>query len=217
MTSDEKNENTGSLPREYLGSTSATIAAFSRIIELRDPYTYGHQQRVGHLAQAIALAMGIEADLALLIRHGGEMHDIGKICVPLELLLRGPALTPQEYAVIRRHPEEGARILTLAKVPWPIAEIAHQHHERPDGSGYPLGLRGDEILLPARIVTVADTVDAMANFRPYQPAHGIEKALAYVADNAGTIYDAQVSTACAAVFERGYQFLGDGTYQPSEP
>jgi HD-GYP domain-containing protein (c-di-GMP phosphodiesterase class II) len=144
--------------------------------------------------------------LVNLIRQAGEVHDIGKIGVPSEILSRPGKLGALEFEIVKTHPTTGFNILSKASLPWPIAEVALQHHERLDGSGYPCGLRGSEIILPARIIAVADVVEAMTQHRPYRPALGLDRALAEVRRGAGTIYDADVVNACLAVFEAGFVF-----------
>jgi HD-GYP domain-containing protein (c-di-GMP phosphodiesterase class II) len=144
--------------------------------------------------------------MARLIRQSGEVHDVGKISIPAEILTRPGKLGPIEFELVKDHCRVGSEILSRAAVPWPIAETVLQHHERLDGSGYPSGLRGDEIILPARIIAVADAVEAMAHFRPYRPSLGLEVALAEVELRAGTEYDRDVVAACRAVFEDGFSF-----------
>jgi putative two-component system response regulator len=200
------------LTEELRLAHGGAVEALGRMMELSDPYTYGHQVRVGALSAQIAKKLDVDSELVDLIRQSGELHDIGKICLPLEILLRGEALSPQEYELIKRHPVAGYGIVNRARLPWPIAQVTLQHHERLDGSGYPEGLTGDEIILPAKIVAVADTVDAMANFRPYQPALGVKAALAHIEAGVGTHYDSDVSAACVAVFEAGYVFEHGGEH-----
>jgi response regulator RpfG family c-di-GMP phosphodiesterase len=183
-----------------------TLTAISRIIETRDPYTSGHHVHVGSLAAAIATNLGLDDKTVKLILQSGEVHDIGRIEVPQEILALSGALTVEQYELVKRHTIYGADVLTQASLPWPIAEIALQHHERLDGSGYPAGLRGDEIIMPARIVAVADVVEAMMMPRPYRPALGLEAALAEISAGSGTLYDAKVVKSCLAVFNAGFTF-----------
>ncbi|MGR9117566.1 MAG: HD domain-containing phosphohydrolase, partial [Gammaproteobacteria bacterium] len=183
-----------------------TIVAIARAVEARDPYTAGHQRRVAELACAIAGQMGLDEERVEGIRMGGTIHDIGKIQVPSEILTKPTRLTEIEYQIIKEHPRVGYEILKDIHFPWPVAEIARQHHERMDGSGYPQGLKGDDICLEARIVAVADVVEAMSSYRPYRPGLGIEAALAEIRKTSGTFYDAQVVDACLALFAGGYQF-----------
>jgi PAS domain S-box-containing protein len=179
-----------------LGSTTAS----------RDPYTAGHQERVTSLAVAIAQEMVLSDECVQGIRHAGIVHDIGKMSVPAEILTKPTTLTATEYELIKVHPVVAFDILKDVAFPWPVADIILQHHERIDGSGYPAGLQGEEIRLEARILAVADVVEAMASHRPYRPALGIEAALQEIRDNKGTKYDAEVVEACLRVFESGYTF-----------
>ena len=183
-----------------------TLSALARMAESRDPYTAGHQKRVGALGAAIAAHLGLDDHLIELIRRSGQVHDIGKISVPSEILTFPGGLGALEFTMIQRHTVVGAEILTEASLPWPIAEVALQHHERLDGSGYPYGLRGEEIILPARIIMVADVVEAMSQHRPYRPGLGLDRAFTEVTTGAGTFFDASVVAACLAVFEDGYMF-----------
>lgn len=183
-----------------------TVHTVSMAVDLRDPYTAGHQRRVAELSCAIARAMGFDEARILGIRLGSQIHDIGKIGVPAEILSKPSRLTPIELQMVQRHAEMGFEIVKDVKFPWPIAEIVHQHHERIDGSGYPQGLRGEEISLEARIVAVADVVESMATHRPYRPALGIPAALDEIAGKRGVLYDAQVVDACRQVFAEGFEF-----------
>lgn len=187
-------------------SLEATIATLARTAETRDPYTAGHQYRVGELSVAIAEAMGLDGDTCKGIRLGAHVHDIGKIAIPAEMLSKPGRLDEIEYQLIQRHSAVGARILSDGRLPWPVPEIAAQHHERWDGSGYPDGLRGTEISLPARIVAVADVVEAVAHHRPYRAGRGVETALQIVRDGAGTDFDPDVAVACQRVFDAGFAF-----------
>jgi PAS domain S-box-containing protein len=187
------------------GTLTATVDAMSTMVELRDPYTAGHEQRVAMLAVAIAAEMGLGEELQRGLRVAGAVHDIGKIAVPAEILSKPGQLTDIERQLARFHPEQGYQILRGIPFPWPVAEVAHQHHERMDGSGYPLGLKGDAILLEARIVAVADVVESMLSHRPYRPALGIEAALHEIESHAGAYYDTAVAGACLRLFrEKGY-------------
>jgi len=183
------------------------VRAMSLTIEMRDPYTAGHQHRVSKLSCAIARDMNIDENLIEGIRMAGEIHDIGKIYVPAEILSKPGVLTDIEYTIIKSHPRVGYDILKNIEFPWPIAMIVAQHHERLDGSGYPAGLKGEEILQEARIITVADVVEAMSSHRPYRPSHGVEKALQEIRVNRGTLYDARVVDTCLVLFEdKGFSF-----------
>jgi PAS domain S-box-containing protein/putative nucleotidyltransferase with HDIG domain len=185
----------------------ATIQAISYTMETRDPYTTGHQKRVTQLACAIAKEMGLAAWQIDGIRVAGLLHDIGKIAVPTEILSKPGKLSDIEFSMIKAHPKVGFDILKNVEFEWPIARVVVQHHERLDGSGYPYGIRGKDILQEARVLAVADVVEAMSSHRPYRAALGIEKALAEVARGEGTLYDPEVARACAKVFnERGFKF-----------
>ncbi len=177
-----------------------TIQAMSVTVEMRDPYTAGHQRRVSLLAAAIAQEMGLEPVRIEGLRMAGDIHDIGKIYVPAEILSKPGKLTDIEYTIIKTHSQVGYDILKNIEFPWPIARIVIQHHEREDGSGYPVGLKGDAILFEAKILIVADVVEAMSSHRPYRPAHGIERALAEIESGKGRVYDAGVVEACLRLF-----------------
>jgi PAS domain S-box-containing protein/putative nucleotidyltransferase with HDIG domain len=184
-----------------------TIQAMALTIEIRDPYTAGHQRRVSKLSCAIARELGMPEDQVEGIRVAGDIHDIGKIYVPAEILSKPGQITAIEYGIIKTHPQVGFDILKTIKFPWPVALIVLQHHERLDGSGYPLGLVGDQILKEARILTVADIVEAMSSHRPYRPAQGIGKALEEVVHNKGIFYDTDVVEACVKLFqEKDFRF-----------
>ncbi len=182
-----------------------TIALANKLSEIRDPSTVGHEQQVAALAIEIGRRMGLSADRLEGLRVGGYLHDVGKIAIPAEILAKPTRLSELEYALIKEHAERGYEILKEVDFPWPVADIAHQHHERFDGSGYPRGLKGEAILLEARIIAVADVVESMASHRPYRPSLGIEKALQEIERGAGTSYDPQVATICLRLFrEDGY-------------
>ena len=182
------------------------IEALSAAIELRDPYTAGHQRRVAELAVAIAEEMGLPTDKVEAIRYAALVHDIGKLAVPAEILARPSALTDTELALIKFHPQQAYEILKGIDFPWPLAEIILQHHERLDGSGYPQGLKGEELVLEARIIAVADVVEAMSSHRPYRPALGIDAALDEIRKNKGKLYAPDVVDACLAAFKGGFTF-----------
>ncbi|MDE3094151.1 MAG: HD domain-containing protein [Acidobacteriota bacterium] len=185
-------------------SLVGTLNALSSMTEIRDPYTAGHQNQVARLSMAIATRMGLASPLVTLIGQGAEVHDIGKIAIPAEILTRPGRLSPTEFELIKTHSSVGYDILSAAHLPWPIPEVAHQHHERLDASGYPSGLRGEEICLPARIVAVADVVEAMSHRRPYRGALGVEQALAEIQKGSGTLYDHDVVVTCLQLFDEGY-------------
>jgi len=175
------------------------IQAMGRTIEFRDPYTAGHQMRVASIAVAIAKEMGIPKDQLEWIHVAGKIHDLGKISVPAEILSKPGKLNENEFAMIKTHPSIGYDIIASIEFPWPIAQVILQHHERINGSGYPQGLSGEDILLEARILCVADVVEAMASHRPYRPALGIEKALNEISENKGVLYDSNVASALSRI------------------
>jgi PAS domain S-box-containing protein/putative nucleotidyltransferase with HDIG domain len=180
-----------------------TIQAVAETIEIRDPYTAGHQKRVTSLAVAIAQHLNLPEEQVEGIRVAATLHDIGKMSTPAEILSKPGKLSENEFLLIREHPKVAHAILKDIALPWPVAEIVLQHHERLDGTGYPRGLEGGDILLEARIIAVADTVEAMSSHRPYRPALGIEEALREIEQNKGTRYDPDAVTACVALFETG--------------
>ena len=191
-----------------------TIQAMALTIEIRDPYTAGHQRRVSKLSCAIAQELGMSEFQVEGLRVAGDIHDIGKIYVPAEILSKPGQITAIEYGIIKTHPQVGFDILKTIKFPWPVAQIVLQHHERLDGSGYPLGLVGDLILKEARILTVSDIVEAMSSHRPYRPAQGIDKALAEVVQNKGRFYDVEAVDACVKLFrESRFHFIEEAPAQ----
>src|SRR5208283_4330322 len=191
-------------------AVGTTIQVLVSAVESRDPYTAGHQSRVADLICAIATEMGLVPDKIEGIRMAGSIHDIGKLSIPAEILVKPTRLTDIEFSLIKEHSRSGYEILKNVESPWPLAQIVYQHHERIDGSGYPRNLKGDEILMEARILAVADVVEAMASHRPYRAAMGIETALEEIEKKKGIIYDETVVDACLRVFrEKGYQFRYD--------
>ncbi len=186
-------------------SLVGTIQAISLMVETRDPYTAGHQRRVSDLARAIAEEMGLPESTVDTIRMASLIHDIGKMSVPAEILSKPTRLTEMEYGLIKVHPASGFDILKGAELPYPVAEIVLQHHERLDGSGYPDGIKGGQILLEAEIVAVADVVEAIASHRPYRPAHGIDAALDEIKRHEGVLYNVEAVEACLRLFrEKGF-------------
>jgi PAS domain S-box-containing protein/putative nucleotidyltransferase with HDIG domain len=179
---------------------TGTIEAMAATLEARDPYTAGHQRRVADLAAAIAREMGLPADTVEGIHFGALIHDLGKVQVPAELLAKPTKLTKLEFELIKTHPQAGYEIVKNIRFPWRVAEMVHQHHERLDGSGYPQGLKGDAIAFEARVLAVADVVEAMASHRPYRPGLGVEKALAEIRAKRGTWFDETAVDACLALF-----------------
>ena len=187
-------------------SIRVTIQVLGTASEARDPYTAGHQKRVANLARAIATEMKLPHDKIEAIRMAAAIHDIGKISVPSEILCKPSMLTNLEFSIIKAHPEQSYEIIKDVESPWPLADIVRQHHERMDGSGYPLGLKNKDILIEARILAVADVVEAMMSYRPYRPALGVEIALAEIENNTGTLYDRDAVDACLRLFRvKNYQ------------
>jgi PAS domain S-box-containing protein/putative nucleotidyltransferase with HDIG domain len=198
------------LERSFLklkGTLDVTIQAISMIVEARDPYTSGHQERVARLSSAIAAEMGLSEDAIMGIRMAALLHDIGKINVPAEILSKPTRLNEIEFGMIRTHPRVGYNILKTIGFPFSVEKIVLQHHERMDGSGYPAGLSGDDIILEARILAVSDVVESMASHRPYRPALGVDAALAEISQKKGVFFDPLVVDACVKVFhEKEFKF-----------
>jgi PAS domain S-box-containing protein len=191
-------------------SFAATIQVMVAAVESRDPYTAGHQIRSADLARAIATEMGLPPEKIDGIRTAGAIHDIGKLSIPAEILSKPTKLSAIELSLIKEHSLKGYEMLKDVESPWPLAEMVYQHHERMDGSGYPRNLKGDEILMEARILAVADVVEAMASHRPYRPGLGIDAALKEIEKNKGIFYDDAVADACLRLFrEKG--FILEGT------
>jgi len=185
----------------------STVKALGVTSELRDPYTAGHQRRVTQLASAIAREMGFTENQIKGIRVAGLLHDIGKILIPAEILTKPSKLTEVEFAIVKTHSRASYDILKSIEFPWPVAQIVIQHHEKLNGSGYPSGLKGDEILVEARILCVADIVEAMSSHRPYRPALGIDVALGDMLTNKGVLYDPNAVDSCVKLFrEKGFKF-----------
>lgn len=192
-------ERTGKLEKALNG----IIQVIVRMAEARDPYTAGHQKRVATLAVAIATELGLSEKEREGIYMAGMIHDLGKISVPAEILSKPTKLTDIELALIRTHPRSGFLIMEDIEFPWSIGQIVAQHHEKMNGSGYPDGLSGDKILPEARIICVADVVEAMASHRPYRPALGIDAALREIEANQGSLYDPDVVKTCLKIFREG--------------
>ena len=185
----------------------ASIRSMAYMVEIRDPYTAGHQQRVAQLACAIAGKMGLAPETIEGVHMAGILHDVGKIRIPVSILSRSGRLLDAELEMIKIHPRISYEILKEIPFPWPVAQMVYQHHERLDGSGYPQGLTGDQILREAGILAVADVMEATSSFRPYRAARGIEAALEIITENKGIQYDAEVVEACQALFASGdFQF-----------
>ena len=186
--------------RRIQDTLAATVHAIATIVETRDPYTTGHQRRVSVLAEAIADEMGLSAERKEFIVTAAVMHDIGKLSIPAEILSKPSKLSSIEYDLIKTHPEAGYNILKDINFPWPVALVILQHHERMNGSGYPNNLKGDDILLEARIIAVADVVEAISSHRPYRPMLGVDFALNEISQNRGILYDPDAVDACLKLF-----------------
>jgi len=188
---------------------SATVHAMAATVEARDPYTAGHQRRVSDLARSLAKEMNLSKEQIEGIRTAATIHDLGKIPVPAEILSKPSKLTDIEFDLVKAHCQAGHDILKGIDFPWPIARMVLEHHERLDGSGYPKGLRGDELLMESKILAVADVVEAMASHRPYRPAWGIDAALEEIVKNEGVLFDPEAVDACVRLFhEKGYTLQG---------
>ncbi len=181
---------------ELRQTLNSVIQALTATLEIKDPYTAGHQQRVSDLAGAIAKEMGLSKDQIESIRVAGIMHDLGKIWIPSEILTKPVKLHKVEFDIIKQHVQSGYEILKKIDFPWPIADIVRQHHEKMDGSGYPLGLSGEEISIEGRVLCVADIVEAIASHRPYRPALGMDKALEEISKGRDKLYDSKVVDVC---------------------
>jgi PAS domain S-box-containing protein/putative nucleotidyltransferase with HDIG domain len=184
-----------------------TIHAVATMVEARDRYTAGHQLRVTDLACAIAQEMGISEEQMTAVRIAALIHDVGKVCIPTEILNKPSQLSPIEFEIVKQHPKAAYDVLQKIEFPYPVADIVLQHHERIDGSGYPAGLRGDQIRQEAKIIAVSDVVEAMSSHRPYRAALGADKALQEIHKNRGILYDPDVVDACLRVFQQaGFKF-----------
>jgi len=183
------------------------IRAVSLTLEKRDPYTAGHERRVAQLASAMAKEIGLPHERIEGLQLAASIHDIGKISVPAEILCKPGKLSDAEFSLIKAHPAVGHDVLEPVDFPWPIGNIVRQHHEKLDGSGYPQGLCGSRILLEARILVIADVVEAMASHRPFRPALGIDAALEEIIGGRGMLYDVEAADACLKLFrEKGFAF-----------
>ncbi|HAF62236.1 MAG TPA: hypothetical protein DCK95_07915 [Anaerolineaceae bacterium] len=196
--------NKAKLTFQLKQTMDGVVQTIASIVEMRDPYTAGHQNRVADLAAAIAKKMNLSEERTESVRIAGVIHDLGKIHIPAEILSKPGRLSDIEYDLVKTHPQMGYDLLKNIEFSWPLAEIVYQHHEKIDGSGYPRGLRGNKILLEARILTVADVVEAMSSHRPYRPALGIKTAIEEIVKNKGVLYDSNVVDACLKVLEQGY-------------
>ena len=177
-----------------------TVLAMSRIVESRDPYTAGHEQQVARIACIISEKLLLPVDRVEAIRIAGQLHDIGKIAVPSEILTKPGRLSPLEMEMVKTHCRNAYDILKAIEFPYPVAKIILQHHERMDGSGYPQGLKGEDILLEARIIACADVIEAISSHRPYRPAMDIDTAMKEITDHRGILYDANVVDACLDIY-----------------
>jgi len=199
----------------------AIIQVMESTIAARDPYTVDHQQRATHIAIAIAQRMGLSEERIEELQVAGSLHDLGKIAVPTEILSKPGTLTELEFAIIKTHPQVAFNILKPLEIPGQITQIIMQHHERMNGSGYPYGLDGQEILLEAKILGVADVIEAMCSHRPYRPALGIEKALEEISKKKGVLYDPEVVESCLTLYQEMPTALMGEVYQvrrkPADP
>jgi len=185
----------------------STIEAMARVVETRDPYTAGHQRRVANLAYAIAKEMNLPEKQINGIKMASLIHDVGKLYVPAEILVKPTKLTEIEFGMVKTHPQVGYEILKTIKFPWPVADIILQHHERFNGSGYLQGLTNKDILLEARILAIADVVEAMSSHRPYRPARGMKATLEEIENNKGILYDPEIANICIKLFkEKNFEF-----------
>jgi len=185
----------------------ATIVTTTKLLEKRDIYTAGHERRVGNLAAAIATKMGLPKSKIECVYFAGFLHDVGKLSIPAELLSKPGKLTDLEYELIKTHVQHSYDVLKEVSFPWPVAEVVYQHHERLDGSGYPRGLTGDEMLIEGKIIAVADVVEAMTSHRPYRPSLGVAPALQEISSNKGIWYDEETVDVTISLFkEDDYQF-----------
>ncbi len=188
-----------------------TVNALSLMLAERDPYTYHHQERMAKIAEAIAIEIGLSEAKVSIIKMAAKVHDIGKIRIPIEILCKSGQIDEFEFGIIKTHPQVGFDILNNIEFPWPIAQIVLQHHERLNGSGYPHGLRGEHILLEARVLAVADVVEAMASHRPYRPALGVAAALNEISQNRDVLYDALAVDGCMNL-SRKMDFANEDSY-----
>jgi PAS domain S-box-containing protein len=195
---DERKKNT----QKMLKAMQETIKAMSMTVEARDPYTAGHQRRVAVLAEMIAERMGLSEKQIKGIYFAGLIHDMGKIHIPAEILSKPSKLTEIEYALLKTHPQVGYDIMKSIDFPWPIAQIIYQHHERIDGSGYPLGLSKDDILIESQIISIADVVESMASHRPYRPSLGSDVALEEINKNKKVKYNEEIVKICTDLINK---------------
>ena len=190
-------------PEELLRMLNGTVEAMASLCEKIDPYTAGHQRRVARLACAIAKEMGLSDEQVYGIRVIGVVHDIGKMALPDKILSKPGVLNAEELSIVQTHPQVAYDVLKNLEFPWPVAQTVLQHHERVDGSGYPNKLAGEDIILEAKILCVADVVESMVSHRPYRPAPGLEKAMEEIELNSGVLYDPMVADACSKLSSNG--------------
>ena len=200
-----KLERTLEAVQKALAGAVEIVAAIS---DARDPYTAGHERRVAALACAIGTELGLPKDQIDGIRVMGYVHDLGKIGIPTEILIKPAKLSQHELGIVREHAETGYNIMKKLDFPWPVADVVRQHHEWVDGSGYPLGIDGTQILLEAKVLTVSDVVEALASHRPYRAGLGLEQGVHEVVAHRGTRYDERVVDACVQVVKDGRFSLG---------
>lgn len=192
---------------KVVNTLHSVIRSISKILETKDPYTQGHQIRVAELAMAIAQKMGLSDEDIECLRISAMIHDLGKISLPSDVLTKPGDLSELEYRMIQTHPEMGKEIIEEIDFPCPVAEIISQHHERMDGCGYPKGLKGEDIHLFARIIAVADVVEAMSSHRPYRPSVGLEEALETIENDGGKYFDQRIVRICLELFRKeGFSF-----------
>jgi putative nucleotidyltransferase with HDIG domain len=192
--------------KQLKSSLMKTVEVAMKLSEMRDPYTAGHERRVAEIAVAISAELGFDTERQQGMRVAGYLHDIGKIIIPAEILAKPGKLNDIEYSLVKYHVQAGYDAIKDVDFPWPVAEVVFQHHERLDGTGYPRGLKGEEIIIEARILSVADVVESMTSHRPYRAELGIEKALAEIERGSGITYDATVVDACIKLFrENGFK------------
>ena len=196
---------TAEYARQLAVTLESTFQAVATMVEMRDPYTAGHERRVGAIAADIAREIGWPEDKCHQLELIGFVHDIGKIAIPSEILTKPTRLSALEFEIVKTHAERGFEILKNVRSSMPVAEIVYQHHERLDGSGYPRGLKGDQILIEARILAVADVLESMASHRPYRPALGLDIAIAEIESHRGIWFDEDVVDAILRLIrEKGY-------------
>ena len=184
-----------------------TAHIITKVVEIRDPYSKGHQQRVSKLATAIAQEMQLPQDKIEGVRFASLVHDVGKVNLPTEIVSKPSKLVEVEFNLLKNHPRVGYNILKKVNFPWPIAEIVFQHYEKIDGSGYPRGLKGDEILIEAKILGVANVVEAMSSYKSYRPALSINESLAEISKYKNILFDLEVVDACLKLFkEKRFKF-----------